>query len=294
MKILVAGGSGFVGHALINELKTAGHTVTIVTRNPAKVDGPAVGWQAGELTSAMGAHDAVINLVGEPVLGKRWSVEQKNRLRESRVDATKRLVDAMARSQTRPRCLVNSSAIGFYGPRGEESLAESDPGGHDFLAEMSKDWEKEAFKARELGVRTAVVRTGIVLGRGGGALGQMLTPFKLGLGGTLGDGRQVMSWIHIQDLARLFLFLLENERAEGVFNGTAPHPATNREFTKTLGKVLKRPTFFPVPGLVLRLVFGEVGEIMLTGQRVVPQRALEAGFAFRFPDLEGALRDLVI
>ena len=282
-----------MGRALIKELKTAGHVVTIVTRNPAKAAGPAVGWEAGELASAVGGHDAVINLTGEPVLGKRWSGEQKNRLRESRVGSTRKIVAAMERSQTRPRCLVNASAIGFYGPRGEEPLTESDPGGHDFLAEMSRDWEGEAFKARDLGVRTAVVRIGIVLGRGGGALGRMLPPFKLGVGGTLGNGRQVMSWVHIQDLARLFCFILENEKAEGVFNGTAPHPVSNREFTRTLGKVLKRPAFLPMPGLVLRLIFGEVGEIMLTGQRVVPQRTREAGFQFRFPDLEGALRDLV-
>lgn len=293
MNILLAGGTGFVGRNLIKELLSSGHEVTLITRRPGQLELPSIGWETKDLYAAVDSCDAVINLVGEPVLGKRWNAKQKKSLIESRVGSTEKLVAAMEHAQKKPGCFINASAIGFYGPRGNEDLTEESEAGDDFLAELSEKWEGAALKAESLGVRTVVVRIGIVLGREGGALARMLLPFKLGMGGPLGNGRQFMSWIHQSDLARLFVFLLKREKAQGIFNGTAPAPVTNAEFSKILAGILRRPAFLFVPGFILNLVFGEAAKILLTGQKVFPERALKENFEFRFPNLEGALRDLL-
>ncbi len=294
MKVLIAGGSGFVGRALVGELESSGHSVTIVTRKPGSHRVYSVGWDSGELTHAVNGHDTVINLSGEPIMGRRWNTDLKQALKESRVGSTKKIVDAMEKSQNKPRCFINASAVGYYGPRSGETLSEADTCGDDFLAKLCEKWEKEALRARKLGIRVAVVRIGIVMGKDGGALSKMLPPFKLGLGGPLGNGEQIMSWIHVGDLARLFLFIMENEKVEGPVNGTAPHPLTNAEFTRTLAGVLRRPAFFSVPGLALKLVLGEVADVLLTGQRALPQKALESGFKFRFSQMEPTLKDLIL
>lgn len=294
MRVLIAGGSGFVGSALIRDLKFAGHQTAIIARDPKKFSAPSVGWGTEELIRAVSEYDAVVNLAGEPIIGKRWNEKQKQRLWDSRIGSTKKLVDAMKEAKTRPKVFISASAEGYYGPRGDEALDETDSGGNDFLAGLCKKWEEEALRAKSLGIRTAIIRLGVVLGMGGGALSKMVPQFKLGLGGPLGHGRQYLSWIHISDLARLFLFLLEREGLEGAFNGTAPNPATNREFSKTLGRVLRRPALFPVPGFILKLALGEAADAILTGQRVMPKRTLEAGFEFRFSNLEEALRNLAL
>lgn len=292
MKILIAGGSGFVGRALIRELESTGHEAAIITRNRGKSTAPGVPWDTAELIRAVSEYDAVVNLAGEPIIGKRWNEKQKQRLWDSRIGSTKKLVDAMKEAKTRPKVFISASAEGYYGPHGDEVLDEADSGGNDFLACLCKKWEEEALHAKSIGIRTVIVRLGVVLGMGGGALSKMVPQFKLGLGGPLGHGRQYLSWIHISDLARLFHFLLEREGLEGAFNGTAPNPATNRQFAKTLGRVLGRPALFPVPGFVLKLILGEAADAILTGQRVIPKRTLEAGFEFRFSNLEEALMDL--
>lgn len=281
-----------MGRALIKELESSGHEVTIITRNREGSTVSSVGWESDQLIRAIGEHEAVINLAGESIIGKRWNESQKLRLRDSRVECTKKLVDFMKEAKTKPKVFISASAEGYYGPRGDEELDETDSGGNDFLANLCKEWEEEALHARNLGIRTAVVRLGIVLGIGGGALSKMVPQFKFCLGGPIGSGRQYLSWIHISDLTRLFLFLMERKGLEGIFNGTAPNPVTNREFAKTLGKVLHRPVWLPVPGFILKLALGGVADTILTGQKILPKKTLEAGFTFRFSHLEEALRDL--
>jgi uncharacterized protein (TIGR01777 family) len=236
--------------------------------------------------------DAVINLAGEPV-AQRWNDDVKRRIRESRVTGTRNLVAGMAKLAKRPAVLVCSSAVGYYGSRGDQILDESSAPGDDFLAGVCVEWEKEAQAAEPLGVRVARIRTGIVLDARGGALQRMLPPFKLGLGGRLGHGGNWMSWIHAEDLVELYRFALETSSAHGPFNGTAPSPVTNSDFTKALADAVHRPAIFPVPELALKLLFGEMGTVLLSSQRAVPRAAVDAGFRFRFPELAGALADLL-
>ncbi len=237
--------------------------------------------------------DCVIHLAGESVADGRWNDAKKKRIRESRIAGTRHLVEGIARLQKKPRALVSASAVGYYGSRGDQVLTESASPGDDFLADVCIGWEEEAAKARDLGVRVVSVRVGIVLGSGGGALAKMLTPFRLGLGGRLGSGHQWMPWIHIDDLVGIILHSCQNESVSGPVNGTAPNPVTNREFTKTLGCVLKRPTIFPMPGFMLRLAIGEFGDVLLTSQRAIPEAAQKSGYQFEYPDLEGALREIL-
>jgi uncharacterized protein (TIGR01777 family) len=235
----------------------------------------------------------VINLAGEPIVGKRWTPEQKRKIAESRVGATRTLVSAIRETQRKPAFLINASAIGFYGPQGEGKLTEESPRGNDFLSETCQAWEAEALKAEEAGVRVIRLRIGIVLEKGGGALGKMLMPFQWGLGGPLGSGKQWMSWIHRDDLIGLIHFLIGRKETQGAVNATAPHPVTMEEFTRTLGRVLGRPAFFRVPGFVLKTLLGEMADVLLTGQRGVPKRALASGYSFKFPQLEKALAEIV-
>lgn len=298
MHVLITGGTGFIGRELAASLLADGHAVTVLTREITS-SGNRVpnGAKAIRDLARADAVDAVVNLAGANLGGTRWNPVTKMGFRTSRIDTTRRLVDWMSRLGTRPKVLVSGSAIGWYGPQGDEVLTESAPAGGDFSATLCRDWEAEALKAAALGVRVCTVRTGIVLGpsgpAGGGALAQMLPAFRLGGGGPMGSGRQWMSWVHRADLVALIRFLIERETASGPYNGTAPEPVTNAEFAKTLGRVLKRPAILPMPGFALKLIVGEMAEILLSGQRVVPQAALDQGFRFRFPTLEAALRDVL-
>jgi uncharacterized protein (TIGR01777 family) len=294
MKVLLTGATGFVGSHLTQRLEAAGHTVLPVSRRARWTDdgaGARFDWSDESLMSGVRAADAVIHLAGENLFAKRWSAKQKEILWSSRYDGTKKLATLVA--ARKPDCFISASAVGYYGASPDAVFQETSPRGQGFLAELCADWEAATDAAAEAGVRTAIVRTGVVLGPGGGALAKMLPPFKLGLGGPLGDGKQWVSWIHLDDLASLFLFLLENPKASGAFNGTAPQPVTMKELASALGRVLHRPAFLPAPAPLLRLALGEVADIMLTGQRVEPRRAREAGFKFRFADIESALSEIV-
>ena len=287
MRVLLTGGTGFIGSRLKTRLEGAGHDVTLVSRGPAG----AISWEPDVIRSAVAATDAVVHLAGENVFDRRWSVRQKQRLLTSRVETTRLLAEAVASS--RPRAYITASAIGYYGTSEDRHFVASDGPGDDFLARLCVDWEAARQPAVDAGVRTATVRIGVVQGRGDGALQKMLLPFRLGLGGPIGHGRQWVSWIHMEDLLAMLAWLLENEEAHGEYNGTAPNPVSNRELSKSLGRVLGRPAILPLPGVVLRLVLGEVAELVLGGQHVTPTRAVKEGFSFRFPDLEPALRDLL-
>ena len=239
---------------------------------------------------SLGTCDAIVNLAGEPI-AQRWTDAVKERLRTSRVEGTRALLDALAREERRPPAYVSASAVGYYASSETETYTEASPAGHDFLAELCRQWEHEAQRAAELGMRVAIVRTGVVLGSDGGALAAMLPIFRLGLGGVLGSGKQWTSWIHIDDIVGIYRMALDG--ASGTFNGTAPHPVTNIEFTQQLGAALRRPAVFAVPGFALRMALGEASEVLLTGARVLPQHTLESGYMFRFTAVEDALRDLL-
>jgi hypothetical protein len=294
MHVLITGGTGFIGQALCAHLLQAGHTLSVLTRDPARAR-----TQLPAAVRVLGAPDdardveAVVNLAGEPLMAGRWTAARRAAFRDSRLDTTQALIGWMARQSARPRVLVSGSAIGYYGPRGDEALDESAAPGDDFAAHLCRDWETEAMQAEGLDVRTCRVRTGIVLGADGGALAKMLPPFRLGAGGPMGDGRQWMSWIHRDDLIGLIAWLLERDGAGGAYNGTAPTPVTNRDFAQALGRALHRPAVLPTPAFVLKAAFGEMAQLLLTGQRVLPAHALAEGFTFRFPTLEDALSDLV-
>jgi uncharacterized protein len=297
MNVTVTGASGFLGTRLLNRLLRDGHSLHILGRKrkqglPAAVKFSS--WDAihaeAPLESLAGA-DAVIHLAGEPV-AQRWNADVKRRIRESRSTGTRHLVRAIGKLSRRPRVLISASASGYYGDRGEEVLTESSPAGHDFLAEICKEWEREARTAEIFGVRVAIVRIGLVLGKDGGALKQMLTPFRLGVGGRLGSGRQWMPWIHIDDLIEMFVFALERA-VSGPLNGAAPNPVRNAQFTAELARTIHRPAIFPVPRFALKLMFGEMAEIVFASQRMFPKVAEASGFQFKFVELEAALADLL-
>lgn len=301
MKVLVTGASGFIGSALCDALLVRGDTVVGLTRDPqrARRTNPSVTWHAWEPTlerppgEAFDGVDGVVNLLGEKI-DQRWTDEAKERIMESRRTGTHNLVGAIAGLERKPGVLVNQSAIGFYGDRGEAIVDESSDSGEGFDAEVVLEWEKAAHEAEATGVRLVIVRTGHVLDPRGGMLKQLLTPFRLGVGGPLAGGRQYMSWIHIEDEVGILLWALENERVSGVVNATAPKPVTNRELSKTLGRVLNRPAVVPVPGVTLDLMYGkEFGKVLRGGQRVMPRRALDLGYEFKHPELDGALDDLL-
>lgn len=298
MKILVAGGSGFVGGPLCRHLLARGHDVVVLTRNPSKVDaGRGVAWDAksqGPWTKEVADADVVINLAGENIGEGRWTEERKRRIVESRLQATGALVEALRSAPARSRTFVSASAIGYYGPHGDEVLAESAPSGSDFLSSVCRQWE-EAARASEPFARLVIVRIGIVLAPNGGALAKMLLPFRLFAGGKFGSGKQWMSWITRDDLLRLFAWVLENGGARGVYNATAPNPVRNEEFTRTLGHVLHRPAIVPAPEFALRVALGEMAEaLLLSGQRVLPAHAAAEGFRFENEELESAFRQLLV
>jgi len=302
MKIFMTGGTGFVGTTLTRALTEKGHVVTLLKRpveNPRPLPAgasylmgdPAV---RGPWQERVADHDAVINLAGASIFS-RWTREQKQLIRESRLQATRHLVEAMAAVAGRTLTLLSTSAVGYYGWHSDEILTENAGAGHDFLALLAADWEQAAFAARSGGVRVVVCRFGIVLGCQGGALGQMLPVFKAWAGSPLGSGNQWFSWIHEGDLARIFQWLLERPDLDGPVNCTAPFPVRNRELTEALAKALHVPAFLPaVPAWAMKLVLGEFGDVLLKGQRVVPEKLLAAGFEFQFPRIEEALKNILV
>ena len=235
----------------------------------------------------------MINLAGEPIAEGRWTDQKKRRIVESRVETTRAIVDLCAKAETPPRVLVNASAMGYYGDQGDTEVTEDTPPNHEFVHDICDRWETEARKAESHGVRVAIARIGLVLDQGGGMLAKTLTPFKLGVGGRLGDGKQYMPWIHRDDMVRILIFLLERDDLSGPFNASAPNPVTNAEFTQTLASALHRPAVLPAPAIALKLAFGEMSRLLLTGAKMLPKRLADAGFEFRHPTLEEALADIL-
>jgi uncharacterized protein (TIGR01777 family) len=301
VKVLVTGATGLIGSALCDALLERGDDVVGLTRDPrkARLRTPGVDWHPWEPTlerppaEAFDGVDGVVNLVGEKI-NQRWTDEAKKRIMESRRTATHNLVGTIAALERKPRVVVSQSAVGYYGDRGDAIVDESTEPGSTFDAEVVQEWEKAAREVEGSGVRLAILRTGQVLDASGGLLGELLTPFKLSVGGPIAGGDQYLAWIHRDDEIGLLLWTLDEEKISGVLNATAPEPATNRDFAKALGRALGRPAITPVPGFVLDLKFGrEFGSVLRGGQRVVPKRALELGFEFLHPDIDGALRELL-
>ncbi len=301
MKILVTGSSGLVGTALGSVLARAGHTVCRLVRpqsvaSEGATEGFAVAWNpaTGELGGAGVGADAVVNLAGASIADGRWTKQRKEVLRASRIDATQALVNALAKMNARPSVLVSASAIGFYGNRGDETLTEESNPGTDFLAGLAQEWEAEALKAEALGIRVVLARFGIILAREGGALPRMLTPFRLGVGGRLGSGKQWMSWVTLEDAAGILRFAIENVPVRGATNVVSPQPLQNQEFTKVLAKAMHRPALIPAPAFALRLALGEMADaLLLSSQRVAPQALEKLGYRFLHSELSAALKSLV-
>ena len=306
MHVIIAGGSGLIGRELTSILCKAGDQVTILSRNPQMVTelppgAKAVQWD-GKTLQEWGKYiensDAVVNLTGENLSGEgflpsRWTKERKLRLVDSRINSGLVLTKAIEMAERKPSVFMQASGVGFYGTRLEKILTESDESGNDFSANLCKHWEASSLPVEGMGIRRVVVRNGVVLSTKGGALPLILLPYKLLVGGRMGSGRQVYSWIHIADEVAAIQFLIRNNQANGVFNLTSPNPMTNSEFGRTIGNVMKRPHYFPLPGFAMRLAFGEVASMVLEGQKVIPQKLLEAGYEFKYPRLEDALKDLL-
>ena len=294
MRVLISGATGFVGMALTATLRRAGHTVNRLVR-PGGVGAPGdVGWDpfSGkiELAGLEGA-DAVVHLAGASIASGRWTESRKQLLRTSRVDATRHLVNGFSKLSRPPKVLVAASAIGYYGDRGDEQLTETSAPGDDFLARLARDWEAESARAEQNGIRTVMLRFGVILSASGGALPRMMLPFKLGAGGRLGSGRQWMSWLSLPEAVGISRYALEKNALRGAVNAVAPNPVRNAEFTKVLGKILHRPTLFPTPAFALKLALGEMAEaLLLSSQRVVPSRLQELGYPFHHAELQSALK----
>ena len=300
-RVLITGGSGLIGRALSAELVGNGYEVVVLSRSPERATGLPSGvrverWDArtaeGWGALADGAH-GVVNLAGEGISAGRWTGKRKRRIRESRLNAGRAVVEAIEGAKARPAVLVQASGVGYYGPCGEEHVTESAPPGRDYLAGLAVGWETSTVGVEAMGVRRAIIRTGIVLSRDGGALPRMMLPFRFFVGGRLGSGRQWLSWVHIADEVGAIRFLLENEKARGPFNLSAPYPVTNTDFSRLLGRRMRRPAVVPTPGFLLRLAFGEMADMLLTGQKAVPRHLTQMGYAFRFADAEAALADIL-
>lgn len=293
MNVLITGGTGFVGSYLVEYLLGKGCNITILTRDKAKV---AAGLEAvsdiDEIKPSKKI-DVIINLAGAPI-SKKWSEKYKQELIASRINSTKDIISLIKKLKQKPDVLISASAIGYYGSQDDTPLNEEAHPRNEFTHQLCKKWENEALKAEKLGVRVCITRLGVVLGKNGGALKQMLPPFKISLGGKIGSGKQYFSWVHIDDVISAFIFLIENKKQTGIYNVTAPNPVSNTEFTKALGRKLKRPTLFPMPEFVVKLLFGEMGEtLLLNGQRVVPNKLGKADFKFKYPKINEALGSIV-
>jgi uncharacterized protein (TIGR01777 family) len=298
MRILITGASGLVGGKLIPVLKSKGHEIYKLSRskaeNPNEIQWDAFSGFSDEEQAKLEGIEAVVHLAGDNVAGGSWTDEKKRSIRQSRVVGTRTLVNAFRRTVKPPKVFVSASAIGFYGNRGDEILTEESAKGDGFFPEVCSEWEAEAFKAKEFSARVVCPRIGVVLSKDGGALEKMLTPFKFGVGGTVGSGEQFMSWIAIDDLIRIIVFAIENDQINGAINAAAPKPVTNEEFTNALGKALNRPTIIPVPAFGIKLLFGEMGKtLLLEGCRVLPRKLEDFGFEFEFPTLESALENIL-
>ncbi len=296
MKVTVTGATGHIGSTLVARLRERGYEVTVLSRDPARATErlgvPAAAWdlEAGPAPAeALSGRDAVVHLAGEDI-GQRWSEEVKREIRASREQGTRHLVDGLRAAELRPTLLVSASGSGYYGARGDEPVDEGEPPGDDFVARICVAWEREAQRAEELGLRVIRVRTGPVLDKHSGALAKMLPPFRLGVGGPVAGGDQYLPWIHLDDVVGLYLAALDSQGFSGAVNASAPEPATNKTFSKALGRALHRPAFAPVPTLALRILYGEMAQIVTEGVRMVPGRAGELGYAFAHPDLDEALR----
>lgn len=313
MKIVIAGGTGFLGRPLAEMYAEEGHDVRVLTRSlpdgesrhdpgTGKPGVTRVGWVPGAAASARTADrwgaclddaDAVINLAGESIADKRWTAQRKAQLRDSRIVPTRAIARAITDSPKPPRVLISASGVGYYGAAGDEPKTEDSPAGTDFIARLCEDWEAEARRAADSGTRVVRLRTGLVLERSGGALAKMIPPFRFFAGGPIGSGRQYMSWIHRLDYLEMVRWIVETPAVEGAVNCTAPHPVTNREFAQALGRALRRPSLIPTPGFALKVLFGELAEpLLLTGQRVIPTRAQSHGYHFRYPEIDIAMRGI--
>lgn len=299
MKILISGGTGFIGSLLRERLRSQGHSLMVLTRQPPRGANTSnekwLTWKPGSIgpwEKSVDGADGIINLAGEPIAAKRWSAAQKEKIRTSRIDTTRALVNAIGRAKEKPKFMISASAVGYYGSRGDETLTEESAAGNDFLGRLCASWEEEGKKAEPYGVRVALLRTGIVLGKDKGALAKMVTPFKFFAGGPLGSGEQWFPWIHIEDELGLILFVAENPDARGPFNATAPNPVTMEEFCKALGKVLNRPSWASVPASVLTLLLGELADMIIGGQRAVPAAAQKLGYKFKYVKIVEALQSL--
>src|SRR5579864_50065 len=301
MRVLVTGATGFIGRALVPHLHQHGHTVVAWARSETRARsllGPEIEIVSSDrpveaFASTLNACGAVVNLAGEPLMGGRWTAKRREAIETSRIGVTERLVAALAAASERPHTLVSGSAVGIYGDRGDERLNEASAEGDDFLARLCRRWEQAAHAAEPLGVRVVLLRTGVVLAKGGGALAQMLPPFKLGVGGPIGAGRQYFPWIHRHDLVRAIAAAVTDTRFRGPINGVAPEQVTSRAFARALGLALHRPAVLPVPAPALKALFGQAAMVLLSGQRVEPAALMERHFAFEFPMLAAALTDIV-
>src|SRR3954471_9844100 len=299
LRVTLTGATGLIGTRLVRALQARGDEVTVLSRDPARA-ARALGVTAQEWdpnagpapAEALAGRDAVVHLAGERV-DQRWSAGARERIQESRVRGTRNLVAGLQAAEPRPRALICSSAVGYYGPHGDEALDEDTPPGHDFLAEVCVTWEREADKAAALGVRVVKVRTGVVLDKDGGALSKMMLPFKLGGGGPVAGGAQYMPWIHVDDVVGIYMRAIDDPAWQGAVNATAPDPVTNKTFSQALGKALHRPAVAPIPGAAIRLLYGDMAEIVTKGQRVFPTRTVELGYTYQHPDLGEALESAV-
>lgn len=298
MNVTLTGATGLIGTGIVRALQARGDAVTVLSRDPDKAraalgDVDAHAWRPREEpppAAALSGRDAVVHLAGESV-AQRWTDDARRAIHDSRERGTRNLVAGLAAAEQRPGVLVSASGVNYYGPRGDEPLTEDAPPGDDFLARVCMAWEREAAAARELGLRVATLRTAVVLDQNGGALSKMLPFFRLGIGGPVAGGRQYLPWIHAEDIVGLYLAALDGADWVGAANACAPEPATNRDFSRALGRALHRPALAPIPGFAVRVLYGDMAEIVTTGQRTVPMRALEHGYAFRHTDLDEALRD---
>lgn len=290
MKILITGGTGFIGTALCYRLlEDKKNDVIVLSRHAEKMN--TAFRCITHLAQLDVAIDVVVNLAGEPIADKRWSKQQKQRIISSRIDTTQSLIDYFKSIEQKPELLINGSAIGYYGiDKNNDPVNEEATGDASFSSQLCQHWESVAMQAEQMGIRTCLLRTGIVLGQGGGALSKMLLPFKMGLGGKIGSGKQWMSWIHLNDLVGIIMYCMEHDNLKGAINGTSPNPVTNAAFTKSLAKVLHRPAFIPMPAIVVKLLMGQMGEeLLLNGKKILPIKAMAAGYTFQYPHLEEAL-----